>query len=93
MTGRGWAALAVLATAAVSALSLGNALYLYIALLLALIFAYALITCLWARLTAQCGQQLTSAAHECRHIAHDDFYRDEDIAEMERQADVSSSPR
>ena len=39
------------------------------------------------------GQQLTSAAHECRHIAHDDFYRDEDIAEMERQADVSSSPR
>ncbi len=61
MTGRGWAALAVLATAAVSALSLGNALYLYIALLLALIFAYALITCLWARLTAQCGQQLSSA--------------------------------
>ncbi len=39
------------------------------------------------------GQQLTSAAHECRHIAHDDFYRDEEIAEMERQADTPSPRR
>ena len=62
MTRRGWAALAVLVTSAASALSLGNALYLYIALLLALVFAYAFFSCLWARLTARCGQRLSSAS-------------------------------
>ena len=62
MTRRGWTALAVLVTGAVSALSLGNALYLYIALLLALIFVYAFISGCWARLTARCGQRLSSAS-------------------------------
>ena len=62
MTRRGWAALAVLVTSAVSALSLGNALYMYVALLMALVFAYAFSTCLWARLTARCGQRLSSAS-------------------------------
>ena len=60
MTRRGWTALAVFLTAAVSALSLGNAMYLYIALLLALVFVYAFVTCFWARLTARCGQRLSS---------------------------------
>ena len=62
MTRRGGAALAVLVTSAVSALSLGNALYMYIAILTALVFAYAFSTCLWARLTAWGGQRLSSAS-------------------------------
>ena len=62
MTRRGWAALAVFLTSAASALSLGNALYLYIALLLALVFVYAFVSCLWARLSARCGQRLSSAS-------------------------------
>ena len=61
MTRRGWAALAVFLTSAASALSLGSALYLYIALLLALVFVYAFASGLWARLTARCGQRLSSA--------------------------------
>ena len=36
-------------------------------------------------------QQLTSAAHECRHIAHDDFYRDAAIEDIERRADDPAS--
>jgi len=62
MTRRGWAAMAVLITSAISGLSLGNALYMYIAILMALVFAYAFVTCLWARLTAWCGQRLSSAS-------------------------------
>ncbi|MBR3107000.1 MAG: DUF58 domain-containing protein [Clostridia bacterium] len=62
MTRRGWAALAVFVTSAAIALSLGNALYLYIALLLALVFVYAFVSCLWARLSARCGQRLSSAS-------------------------------
>ena len=62
MTRRGWTALAVLITSAVSALSLGSALYLYIAILLALVLAYAFVSCLWARLTARCGQRLSSVS-------------------------------
>ena len=62
MTRRGWTALAVLITGSACALSLGNALYIYIALLLALVFGYAFVSCLWARLTARCGQQISSAS-------------------------------
>ena len=62
MTRRGWAAMAVLITSAISGLSLGNALYMYIAILMALVFAYAFVTCLWARLTAWCGQRLSGAS-------------------------------
>ena len=62
MTRRGWAALAVLITSAFSALSLGNALYLYISILLSLVFLYSFFTCLWARLTARCVQRLTEAS-------------------------------
>ena len=61
MTRRGWAALAVFLTSAASALSLGSALYLYIALLLALVFVYAFVSGLWARLSARCGQRLSTA--------------------------------
>ncbi|MBQ7656845.1 MAG: DUF58 domain-containing protein [Clostridia bacterium] len=60
MTRRGGAALAMLVTSAVSALSLGNAMYLYICLLLLLAFIYAFATCLWARLSAECSQRLSS---------------------------------
>ena len=62
MTRRGWAALAVLVTSAFSALSLGNALYLYIALLTVLALLYAFVSCLWARLTARYSQRLSSAS-------------------------------
>ena len=62
MTRRGWTALAVLITSAACALSLGNALYLYIALLMALVFGYAFVSCLWAKLTARCSQRISSAS-------------------------------
>ena len=62
MTARGAAVLAALATSAVCALSLGNLLYLYIALLLALMLLYGLISCLWARHTAECRQFLSASS-------------------------------
>ena len=45
MTRRGLAAVAALVTSAVCALSLGNALYLYIAILMALVLLYGFISC------------------------------------------------
>ena len=38
-----------------------------------------------ARLTRD--QNAASAAHERKHIAHDDFYRDVSVTEAERQAE------
>ena len=60
MTRRGLAAVAALLTSGVCALSLGGALYYYIALLLALMLLYGLISCLWARNTAFCRQILSA---------------------------------
>jgi len=62
MTRRGMAVLAALMTSGVSALSLGNALYLYIALLTLLLLLFSLVTSLWVRLTASCRQALSTAA-------------------------------
>jgi len=60
MTRRGAAVLTALVTSALCALSLGNLLYLYIALLLGLVLLYSFITCLWARHTAACHQHLSA---------------------------------
>ena len=62
MTRRGAAVLTALLTSALCALSLGNMLYLYIAILLALVLLYSFFTCLWARQTASCHQHLSAAA-------------------------------
>ena len=59
MTGRGLAAVAALITSALCALSLGNALYAYMALLLALLLAYGLVSCLWALFSVSFDQRLT----------------------------------
>lgn len=64
MTRRGLAAFAALLTSAACALSLGNALYAYMALLLGLMLLYGFATCLWARLTARCVQSLSAATAE-----------------------------
>ena len=72
MTRRGLAALAALITSACCALSLGNALYLYIALLLAVVLCYSLVSCFWARRTAFCRQSLSApsvARGENAHLA------------------------
>ena len=70
MTRRGMAALAALITSGISALSLGNALYWYIALLLLCSLVYGFISCLWARKTAFCHQTLSSAAVQRGDKAH-----------------------
>ena len=62
MTARGAAVLAALATCAVCALSLGDLFYLSIALLLALVFLYSFLSCLWACRTAECRQHLSAAS-------------------------------
>ena len=62
MTRRGLAALAALITSGMCALSLGNALYWYTALLLACALLYGFISCIWARGTAFCRQSLSTAA-------------------------------
>ncbi len=62
MTRRGLTALAVLVTSAACALSLGNAVYLYIALLLSAVLLYSLVSCFWARRTAYCRQSLSAPA-------------------------------
>ena len=60
MTRRGLAALTALLTSGFCALSLGGALYYYIAILLLVLLAYSLISCLWARQTAVCRQHLNT---------------------------------
>lgn len=59
MTRRGFALAAALITAGVCALSLGNLLYLYFALLLLTVLGYALLSVLWCFLTVSCRQQLS----------------------------------
>lgn len=59
MTRRGLAALAALLTSGACALSLGNRLYLYIALVLLAALLYGLLSCLWARFTVFCGQYVS----------------------------------
>lgn len=60
MTGRGFGLLATLVTLSACALSLGNPVYYYLAIALALAFVYALISCLWAVKTVKCEQRLTT---------------------------------
>ncbi len=60
MTRRGMAVLSALITCAVCALSLGNRLYAYAALLLILVLLYGFLSCLWARCTARCSQRLSA---------------------------------
>lgn len=62
MTRRGLAVAAALITGMVCALSLGNALYLYIGLLLCAVTLYSFLSCFWARRTAFCRQSLSSAS-------------------------------
>ena len=62
MTRRSVAALAALITSTVCALSLGNALYLYIGLLLCAVLLYGFVSCFWARRTAFCHQALSSVS-------------------------------
>ncbi|MBR4537779.1 MAG: DUF58 domain-containing protein [Clostridia bacterium] len=62
MTRRGLAVSAALITSMVCALSLGNALYLYIGLLLCAMLLYSFMSCFWARRTAFCRQALSSAS-------------------------------
>ena len=62
MTRRGLAVLTALLTSGLCALSLGGRLYFYISLLLLILLVYSFISCLWARQTASCDQQLSSAA-------------------------------
>ena len=62
MTRRGLAACAALTTSALCALSLGNILYYYLSLLLALALLYAFVSCFWARRTAFCKQALSAAS-------------------------------
>ena len=62
MTRRGAAVLTALITGALCALSLGNLLYLYVAILLALVLLYSFITCLWAKRTAECRQHLSASS-------------------------------
>lgn len=70
MTRRGLAAVAALVTSAVCALSLGNALYLYIAILMALVLLYGFISCFWARRTAFCRQSLSAPSVARGENAH-----------------------
>lgn len=49
MTGRGWVAICMLASALACALSLGGVLYAYCSLLLCLLWLYSIISCLWVR--------------------------------------------
>ena len=58
MTRRGWALLTAAAVCGLNALSLGGAFYAFLGLLLLALFAYALISCLWARGTLVCYQRL-----------------------------------
>lgn len=60
MTRRGLAVAAAMITGLCCALSLGNAIYLYAGLLMAAVLLYALVSCLWARLTAFCHQSLSA---------------------------------
>lgn len=60
MTRRGAAVITALLTSALCALSLGNLLYLYIAVLLGLVLLYSFVSCLWARQTAECRQHLSA---------------------------------
>jgi uncharacterized protein (DUF58 family) len=62
MTRRSVAVLAALITSALCALSLGNALYLYIGLLLCAVLLYGFASCFWARRTAFCRQALSSVS-------------------------------
>ncbi len=62
MTRRGLAAAAALVTSLACALSLGNALYLYIGLLLCAVLLYSFVSCFWARRTAFCRQSLSAAS-------------------------------
>ena len=62
MTRRGFMVAAALVTSMVCALSLGNALYLYIGLLLCALMLYSFVSCFWARRTAFCRQALSSAS-------------------------------
>ena len=62
MTRRSVAVLAALITSALCALSLGNALYLYIGLLLCAVLLYGFASCFWARRTAFCRQALSSGS-------------------------------
>ncbi len=61
MTGRGVGLLAALITLSVSALSLGNPVYYYFAIALALAYVYALVSGLWALKSIKCEQSLTPA--------------------------------
>ena len=61
MTSRGVGLLAALVTLISCALSLGNPVYYYLAIALALAFVYALISGLWAIRTVKCGQSITPA--------------------------------
>ena len=70
MTRRGLKAAAALITSMVCALSLGNALYLYIGLLLLGLMLYSLISCFWARRTAFCRQALSSVSVSRGDEAH-----------------------
>ena len=62
MTRRCFAAAAALITSITCALSLGNALYLYIGLLLCAVLLYGFVSCFWARRTAFCRQALSSVS-------------------------------
>ena len=70
MTRRGLAAAAALITSMVCALSLGNALYLYIGLLLLGLLLYSFLSCFWARRTAFCRQALSSVSVSRGDEAH-----------------------
>ena len=62
MTPRGRGVFTALLTGGLCALSLGGALYYYISLLLLLLLLYSFFSCLWARQTAFCRQQLNAPA-------------------------------
>ena len=59
MTGRGRVLLGVLAAGVLCALSFGGRLYSYCVILIAVLFAYAFISCLWVKKTLRLSQQLT----------------------------------
>ena len=61
ITRRGWAVLTALLTSSVCALSLGGQMYWYLSILLLVLLAYSLISCLWAWKTSECRQRLSAA--------------------------------
>lgn len=59
MTFRGYMLLGALAASVLCALSFGGRLYCYLAILIAMLLAYAFFSCLWARATLRPEQRLT----------------------------------